>query len=153
MKAGPYDPAVRARPLFLLVPVLVLLVACDSGGGADKSAEVPASYSLESTGPLTFSGAGSVRCVVQASSNRKEWQFDKTADGYTLTLAFPDLNQKPDSAEFTLTKDTMTMGRGTATVQQAKVGGSTTFTFTGTYSGTAGPGQLEGRGTCAERQG
>ena len=130
------------------------MVACDGGGGGDdQSAEVPASYSIDSTGAVAFNGTGSVRCLVQAPKNRKEWQFDKTADGYALTLAFPDLTQKPDSAEFTLAKDTTTVGQGTATVQQAKVGSSITFTFTGSYSGAAGSGQIEGRGTCVEREG
>ena len=149
-----YHPPVRGRLLFVCASLAVGVAACDGrGGGNDESAEVPASYSIESTGAVAFTGTGSVRCVVQTPKNRKEWRVDKTADGYALTLTFPDLNQKPDSAEFTLSKDTMTLGQGTASVQQAKVGGSITFNFGGSYSGTSGSSQLEGRGTCVEREG
>ncbi len=153
--------AMRSFPLCVVTALLALLVGCDSGGdgsgegveSGSNSAQVPDSYSVEATGVVAFNASGRARCITQGSKNRKEWQFNNPGDAYGLTLAFPDVTGNPNSAEVTISKASAVEAQGKATVEQTKLAGSTTFTFTGNYSGKAGSGQVEGRGTCVEREG
>lgn len=152
--------AMRRCVSVVVAALLALLVGCDSGGdgsgeGAESgsnSAQVPDSYSVEGTGAVAFNGSGRARCITQGSKNRKEWQFNNAGGPYGLTLSFPDVTGNPDDADVTISKASAVEAQGKATVEQTKVAGSTTFTFTGTYSGNAGSGQVEGRGTCVERR-
>lgn len=152
----------------------LLLAACGggeerddggAGGGSGDAAGAPSSstsspssqpkvdtYTVESTGGLSFKGGGSVQCVIQGFRNRKEWRFDNTADGYGLQLDFNDFTRQPNSAELTVfDKAQAIVADGTTTVQQTTAGGTKSFSFDAPYSGKAGSGQLKVQGSCIER--
>ena len=163
----------RRLCFYLLTCAALLLAACGgeerddggAGGGSGDAAGAPSSsapppstpskvdtYTVESTGGLSFKGSGSVQCVIQGFRNRKEWRFDNTADGYGLQLDFNDFTRQPNSAELTVfDKAQAIVADGTTTVQQTTAGGTKSFTFTAPYSGKAGSGQLKVQGSCIAR--